>query len=539
MKKIAIMNKAQVLQTLVKVAKLQRTLINKLSQKESSVLDLSEKLRATREEREKNETLKGLSQSLSVPSSQPEQAPVVVDLSERKFLEEIQDTAGVWMHPFSEVHKDDQGFYILKSENIAGNKMMHGQLIADYAINMSPYWSIKSISGSRINLEPIGSNPFKSGFGAGGAKITSYDVNIFTGKYEEERRARALSAINSGNADIDDVKYLLLGTCPVRMGPNGAEGGWYKPTDTRSNRGGKLGLSYIQIIKQDAEQLKQWGFDVPRKALAGTISDSAWDSWIGGSPEKRELEEYRYDDNAETVDDLKNKILSPDKRANRIAIIKLMDMVKDGESSGEVLKDIIKAGGSPDYMCNEKIIYYFADNKDVSALNLCLEKLKDIDNKKLCYIRIIKLDPSKGEDLLKTENNIIALYQGFSDLKYNNEVKGQYGRDIKNTWAINFIKNNNVVGKIENFTSKPMSYIEKHDIENFLQSMLGAFGNSYFWNKPDPKFPELKVTNDDIALHGQIKELYDKVKNIKTSSYKITLFKKLAYYQYNISRLGK
>jgi len=492
------------------------------------IFDLSKKLEEKKQQQEKENTLKELSESLSSPfvETKPEK---IINLEQREFLKQVQESpnAGAWMHPFAQVHKDEDGFFILKSENPAGNKIRIGDLISDYAINLNPYWSVKSIKGNRINLEPIGQNPFKTGVGAGGAKITSYDIDIFSGKYEEERRAKALASLNSGNADIDDVKYLLLGTVPTQMGPNGAQGGWYNPSDTYSNRGGKLRLSSQQIIQQDAQQLKDWGFKVPKKALDGTIDKNVWSNWIEGNPTARELEEYETEEDSEEINNLKKQILeSKDRRFPRIAIEKLLKLIKDGEQSDDILLEIINDGGSPDYYTNEKIIYYYNNNKNIDAIRLCIEKLPDEDNKSLCYMKLAELDPSSIEDLLKIESSMKGLYRGFSELKSINQPKGIFMDDLKNPWAVNFIKDNNIIEKIKSAIAQPLSYSDKYTLEDFLASMLKAFGRPYFWDKPRPGTPE--ITEEDKEMYNEIDELYNKVKNIKISNSRKLFFTKLA-----------
>ena len=484
----------------------------------ADIVDLSEKLKERKEEKERLKALEELSESLSAEPS--EEASNIVDLSEKKFLEEIQEAAGVWMHPFSQVHKDDSGFYILKTENLSGKKIKKGDLVADYAINMSPYWKVESIVNDRINLEPIGQNPFKTGIGAGGAKITSYDVKIFSGKYEEERRQKALSALNSGNADIDDVKYLLLGTVPVQMGPNGAQGGWYNPNDTYSSRGGRLRMSPQQIIKEDAKQLKEWGFKVPKKALDGTINKDAWSNWLEGHASERELQEYEIDEDNEDINYLKNQIINnKDRRSNRVAIVKLLKIIQEGQVDDSVLSEIINEGGSPDYLSNEKIIYYFSRKEDIENLKLCINKLKDTDNKALCYMKLIEIDPASAEDFLKEESSIKGLYRGFSDLKRLNEVKGTSLFDLKNQWAVNFIKDNNILNKVKTAITEQMSYEDKSTLEDFLASMLSAFGNPYFWDKPQFSKDAPEVTEEEKVLYGEIEDLYNKVKDLIKKSY--------------------
>lgn len=293
----------------------------------AAVLDLTQKLQEKKEKEQASSSQETLMESV------PLEAPEIISIDpfskkrEEKFLSEVADVTGVWMHRFSNVRKDDRGFFILKSDNPAGKNMKRGHLLADYAINQNPYWEISSIEGERINLKPIGSNPFITGIGAGGAKITDEDIKVFTGEHEQERIKEIQQKVNNGTATIDDVQYILLGTCPLRFGPNGPEGGWYNCSETMSNRGGKKGMRVEDIIKADAETLKKIGLKVPLSALSGKLDPRDWNEWIEGKqdvlympkdPEKyidfkRKMTEkgkWRYD-----LKDLESEKLKYDKKA--------------------------------------------------------------------------------------------------------------------------------------------------------------------------------------------------------------------------------
>ena len=217
------------------------------------------------------------------------------DLSKRreqKWLSEVQQKLNIWMHRFSDVRKDGAGFFILKTDNPAGNNMRPGELLADYAMNQSPYWKITKVDNQRISLEPIGSNPFLTGIGAGGAKLDKYDFDVFTGKAEQDRIEKIKQKLEDGTADIDAVKYVLDGTVPVNMGPNGAQGGWYNLND-RSSRGGRKGMKPEQIMIADAKKLQHYGFiGVPATALDGTMDPDHWQEWIEGSGEGAGTKDY-------------------------------------------------------------------------------------------------------------------------------------------------------------------------------------------------------------------------------------------------------
>jgi hypothetical protein len=253
------------------------------SRKLGNVIDFSKKLEEKKTLDEQSRIKDELNKSSPV---EPDTDPDTDDLSkarERKFHQQVQEKAGVWMHRFSSVRKDADGFYILRGDNVAGKDMKPGDVLADYAINQTPYWEISAVNGDRIELTPIPPNPFATGVGAGGAKITDYDVSVLTGEHEKKRFDKINKALEDGVATIDDVIYLLDGTVPTRMGPNGAEGGWYQATDTYSNRGGRKGMEAEEIMVADANKLKDWGFMVPVKALDGTLEVKKWNDWLGGN----------------------------------------------------------------------------------------------------------------------------------------------------------------------------------------------------------------------------------------------------------------
>lgn len=481
--------------------------------KYSSVLDLSGRLQEKREESERSKTREELLKSSPEPDNQSELNIINLksNKEDKELASELYDATGVWQHPFNQVHKDDVGFYILKHENPSGKSMSKNQLVADYAINMTPYWKITSIQGNRINLQPIEKNPFATGVGAGGAKLTQHDVKVYSGEYEKDRINKAHQAISSGNADVDDVKYLLLGTVPVQMGPNGSQGGWYNPYDVRNNRGGQKNLSEQQIIKQDAIQLKEWGFDVPKSALEGSISARAWEEWLDGNPSEKESYEFEGLSSNE-IDKLISQIKHKDRRIARSSMNNIIDLVKKNKIPESILEDVVKEGGSSDYLSNEKIISYFYEEKNIDGLKLCLEKLQDNDNKEVSYLRLIELDPTFAEENLASQDNIRTLYRGFSELKDKHRVKGDF--DMKNVWAVNFIKNNNLLNKIESFLKikEDLDYDSKYKLKDLVSSMMDSFGIPYFMDNPELKIfkekPYLIVTKEEKNIYNQLKTMY-------------------------------
>ena len=258
------------------------TALHIIANKDKKVLDLSDRLKQKKERDEKESLTKQLEEAtpqVGAPVAQDQLA----ERREQKFLSEVEEKAGIWMHRFSDVRKDDKGYFILKIDNPAGSKMRPGDELADFAINMTPYWMVESIEQNRINLKPIGSNPLKTGVGAGGAKITKHDIDVYTGDYERKRVEKINQAIDAGTLDIDTIKYILLGTVPVNFGPNGAQGGWYSPTDTYSSRGARQGMKPRDIMMADAKTLKEHGIPVPVKALDGTMDPHDWGSWVEGN----------------------------------------------------------------------------------------------------------------------------------------------------------------------------------------------------------------------------------------------------------------
>ena len=245
------------------------------------ILDLSKKLEQKKIQDEEKKILEQLEIAKPEIPTILQNQNELQQKHEQRELSEIEKELGVWLHKFSDVRKDEIGFFILKKDNPAGKKMKPGQLLADLAINTTPYWKITSIEQNRINLEPIGNNPFLTGIGAGGAKLTNYDVSVFTGDAEKKRVEQIINKMQKGNATIDDVIYLLDGTVPTQMGPNGAQGGWYNLDDTRSNRGGMKNMTPKQIMVSDAKKLVGWGFTgIPIKALNGEMEPKTWESWL-------------------------------------------------------------------------------------------------------------------------------------------------------------------------------------------------------------------------------------------------------------------
>lgn len=185
-----------------------------------------------------------------------------------------------WMHPFSDVRKDDNGFFILREDNPDGWRMKSGDLIQDVALNQTPYWKVISNDQERIDLEPIEPNPLLTGVGAGGYVFQASDFKVLTGEYEQERVGKIIERLESGEQlQIYDVKYLLLGTVPLNFGPNGPQGGWYNIHDYYSNRAPRE-MSFEEVLMEDARTLENMGFDIPESALDGTLDVNKWNQFI-------------------------------------------------------------------------------------------------------------------------------------------------------------------------------------------------------------------------------------------------------------------
>jgi hypothetical protein len=190
-----------------------------------------------------------------------------------------------WMHRFGDVRSDKGEYFILHEDNPDAWRMKVGDLIQDVAISPQPYWEVienDRFREKRVVLKPIGANPFLTGVGAGGARITKQDIRVLTGEYEDDRVEQIEELLNSGKAtNIDQVAYILAGTVGVNFGPNGPQGGWYSATDTMSNRGGRKRMSPEEIVVHDAKLLRKLGFEVSDAAIDGEIPPYEWSQFVG------------------------------------------------------------------------------------------------------------------------------------------------------------------------------------------------------------------------------------------------------------------
>lgn len=234
-------------------------------------------------EREHRESVKDLLTDAAEKEAMEESIRPVLS---RELSTKYHDLTSSWMHPFSNVRKDAIGFFIYHKDNPDAWRMQSGDLIQDVSLNMIPLWEItgNDHKKNRVSIKPIGQNPFLTGVGAGGAKITERDIKVFTGEYEEDRVASILKALNSGKInDVSNVAYILLGTVGLRFGPNGPQGGVYAPNDTMCNRGGLKGMSAEEIVSADATTLSELGFIISQEVIEGNVDVYEWQKFVGGS----------------------------------------------------------------------------------------------------------------------------------------------------------------------------------------------------------------------------------------------------------------
>lgn len=182
-------------------------------------------------------------------------------------------------------------------EKFKASDVKVGDLVEDMVPSAVPYWKVHDIDVDKniIYLEPYGKNPFvpsASGeiVGAGGHKFGQHDFDVMSGDYERKRIDDILDIINKKKYhDIDDIAYILLGTVPVEVGPNGSQGGWYNVGDG-NNRGSLKGMEVSEIIAKDANTLKnKLGFDVPDSALSGELDAYTWNDFVGGDTQRWNL----------------------------------------------------------------------------------------------------------------------------------------------------------------------------------------------------------------------------------------------------------
>jgi hypothetical protein len=487
--------------------------------KTAGVIDLSDKFKQKQEDQQQKNILQQLNQS-APDVQEPVQLSELEKAREKKLLSDVytsEEYGGVWMHRFSDVRKDDSGFFILKSDNPAGQQMSSGQLLADFSLNMTPYWKITKIQGDRINLEPIGPNPFLTGVGAGGAKLTDSDIRVFTGEYEKERIAKIQKMLQEGTATLDNVIYLLDGMVPTQIGPNGSQGSQYDASD-RANRGGRKGMSAKDIMISDAQKLRNWGFVVPQKALSGDLDPYQWDKWLSGNGNgiydakyvpkdvDKYLDYYRkmtekgrwhYDekDLAQKKEQLSQKkpsgelwtegedeseesiirnVFNKERRVSVRNTKLLIEMARENPQYIIYLYDMMRIGKA-NWQANEKVLQFFEESDDVEGLKLGAKHLNDTDNRRYAISYLAKFDPNAALQAVR-ENEPLSSFRGLfgSIISVANDGDATNRESVLDS-IIETCKRHNLIQRIgDAFREK--DYQVQYEADEVLGSLRNALG---------------------------------------------------------------
>jgi hypothetical protein len=243
-----------------------------------------------------------------------------------------------------------------------------GHKVADSAINMTPYWEVNYVDPDRgiINLTPIKPNPFITGVGAGGKEIGDWDMEVHSGEYEQKRVDQILGMMQEGTAtDPRDVAYLLKGTVPLQMGPNGAQGGWYAPTDRMANRGGNEGMDAKSIMMQDAQSLQKMGFAVPLAALDGTMDVRKWGDFVNSGGDdldpEYQTEGENYKDPNTSAQFVLNHAQPSVKKRNYQALVELLN-----PSPREEIKQILQTNPEAYGEASERLWKEWKEGKNIN-----------------------------------------------------------------------------------------------------------------------------------------------------------------------------
>lgn len=314
--------------------------------------------------------------------------------------------------PFDDVKFDtDKKYYVdlnktrgILGSSVGGVKKMTaddveiGDLVEDMAMSAAPYWKVHDIDtdANIIYLEPYGKNPFVPNaegeiIGAGGKKFDQHDFDVMGGKYEQDRIDRILDIINKKQYhDISDIAYILLGTVPVHVGPNGSQGGWYSSGD-HNNRGHKKGMDTAQVIAKDASTLKnKLGFDVPESALTGEMPSRLWDQFVGGEVSRWDIEKTKlpiedFTDAKKMAEIVQGKYPPAIRKRN---LEKLLDLGRETNGYDNLIHDLsIKLAGDNVLVddfdllwhIKEKIIW-FAKQKGWEDVIEAYEEAHDVSN---------------------------------------------------------------------------------------------------------------------------------------------------------------
>jgi len=258
---------------------------------------------------------------------------------------------------FSDVKFDTTEKYYVDIDKSTNNvddisKVDLGDKVADWVMSNAEYWRIVGVDDQkrRLYLEPIGKNPYVPNVegevvGAGGKVFDQHDFDVLSGKYESEKIDKILEIINNKEYhDIRDIAYILLGTVPVQVGPNGSQGGWYSVGDTSSNRGGKKGMKTEEIMMKDADTLKnKLGFDVPRTALDGTLKPSNWNDFVGGHLiNSKDLENTKLEiEDFNDAEKMANIVLSHAQPAIRQRnALELLQLSRNDDAYDSIVRDV-------------------------------------------------------------------------------------------------------------------------------------------------------------------------------------------------------
>lgn len=292
-------------------------------------------------------------------------------------------------------------------EPVVADDVEIGDLVEDRVISAVPYWKVHDIDTDKnvIYLEPYGKNPFVPNVsgeivGAGGKKFNQHDFDVMSGEYEQKRIDDILDIINKKKYhDIGDISYILLGTVPVQVGPNGSQGGWYNVSDS-NNRGSMKGMEVGEIIAKDADTLKnKLGFDVPESALSGMLDKSSWNDFVGGQTQRWNLHKTQlpFEDFTDPVK-MARVVLGRYAPAIRLRNLeKLLDIGRSTDENDELIHDLSKK------MVNEK------------ALDDNFDRLWGVKE------RLIRFASQKGWE------DIIEMYEDAHDADNQTDVVRHYG----------------------------------------------------------------------------------------------------------------
>jgi hypothetical protein len=327
-----------------------------------------------------------------------------------------------WMHPFSNIRRDGVGFFIEHEDNPDGWRMRVGDLLQDVAVSKQPYWQVEHNRDDRVSLQPIGSNPFLTGVGAGGMPIRKADLKILSGEYEDDRITAIQDKLAAGDVrNIDDVAYILLGTCGVRFGPNGPEGGWYSATDTASNRGGREQMTANDIVQADADALRRMGLAVSDAAIQGEIDPHNWTQFVGG-PASFFRDDYKFrtgrsemvlwETPEEDFGDLNNAMLMLHHTQNDVQMrsaLRCLNSVNEEDEYAQACYDALFRyieNGRGWWLVNEQIINWAKNDPE---LLIAATKLPDGTNRKYAYWGLTNLHHPYVERAILTEDDPEAL----------------------------------------------------------------------------------------------------------------------------------